>query len=69
MSAPAARPKVRRRVPSWAQLRDVIPRRSGSPVERASSVEELRDVARRRVPRAVFDYVDGGAETEESLRR
>lgn len=69
MSAPAARPKVRRRIPSWAQLRDVIPRRSGSPVERASSVEELRDVARRRVPRAVFDYVDGGAETEESLRR
>lgn len=30
---------------------------------------DLRAVARRRVPRAVFDYVDGAAETETSLRR
>lgn len=30
---------------------------------------DVRDVARRRVPRAVFDYVDGSAETEASYRR
>jgi len=29
----------------------------------------LRTIARRRVPRAVFDYTDGAAETETSLRR
>nr|WP_312867609.1 alpha-hydroxy acid oxidase [Amycolatopsis pithecellobii] len=35
----------------------------------AASVEDLRRIARRRTPRAVFDYVDGGAEREVSLRR
>src|SRR5215211_8524576 len=30
---------------------------------------ELRTAAERRTPRAVFDYTDGGAETETSLRR
>ena len=57
-------------MPRWAELRDLVPRTGfGSPVGRASSIEELRDIARRRVPRAVFDYVDGGAEGEISLRR
>src|SRR3974390_511914 len=32
------------------------------------NVEDLRRLARRRLPRAVFDYLDGGAETETSLR-
>jgi hypothetical protein len=27
-------------------------------------VDDLRVVARRRVPKAVFDYLDGGAEGE-----
>src|SRR5262244_358672 len=31
-------------------------------------VEDLRPLARRRVPRAVFDYLDGGAEGEVTLR-
>jgi len=31
-------------------------------------VEDLRPLARRRIPRAVFDYVDGGAEGEVTLR-
>jgi isopentenyl diphosphate isomerase/L-lactate dehydrogenase-like FMN-dependent dehydrogenase len=30
-------------------------------------VEDLRRLARRRVPRAVFDYIDGGAEGELTL--
>jgi L-lactate dehydrogenase (cytochrome) len=32
------------------------------------NIEDLRERARRRLPRAVFDYLDGGAETEISLR-
>src|SRR4029453_4777558 len=35
---------------------------------RVVCVEELRPLARRRVPRAVFDYLDGGAEGEVPLR-
>ena len=35
---------------------------------RSASVEDLRRVARRRLPRGVFDYIDGGAEDETTLR-
>jgi L-lactate dehydrogenase (cytochrome) len=35
---------------------------------RAASVEDLRRIARRRLPRGVFDYIDGGAEDERTLR-
>ena len=35
---------------------------------RVVCVEDLRPMARRRVPRAVFDYLDGGAEGEVTLR-
>lgn len=35
---------------------------------RAHSVAELRRLARRRLPRMVFDFVDGGAEEERTLR-
>src|SRR4029079_16329668 len=34
----------------------------------AASVADLRSVAVRRCPRVVFDYIDGGAEDERSLR-
>jgi len=33
----------------------------------AASVEDLRRIAKRRLPRGVFDYIDGGAEDERSL--
>lgn len=36
---------------------------------RAADVEDLRRVARRRLPRGVFDYIDGGAEDEVTLAR
>lgn len=43
------------------------------PVERrlarAHTIADLREIALRRTPRAVFDYVDGAAEQEISLRR
>jgi L-lactate dehydrogenase (cytochrome) len=35
---------------------------------RAVNIEDLRNMARKRVPRAVFEYLDGGAEGECTLR-
>ncbi|MBA2447429.1 MAG: alpha-hydroxy-acid oxidizing protein [Chloroflexi bacterium] len=32
------------------------------------NIDDLRKVARRRLPRAIFDYVDGGAEDEYTMR-
>ena len=46
-------------------VRDPVERRLG----RAQDIADLRELARRRSPRAVFDYVDGAAEDEISLRR
>jgi (S)-mandelate dehydrogenase len=34
----------------------------------AISIEDLRQLARRRLPRAIFDFFDGGAEDESTLR-
>ena len=70
---PAWRP--RRRIPRWKDLQPYL--RTGpvrlSPVERrlaaAATIDDLRRAAQRVTPRAVFDYVDGAAETEASLRR
>ncbi|AEA27312.1 alpha-hydroxy-acid oxidizing protein [Pseudonocardia benzenivorans] len=36
---------------------------------RAANIADLREIARRRTPRAVFDYTDGAADGELSLRR
>lgn len=41
----------------------------GSDVSRAQSIDELRAMARRRVPNFCFEYVEGGSEDEVSLRR
>jgi L-lactate dehydrogenase (cytochrome) len=38
-------------------------------LRRAASVADLRALARRRAPRAVFDYCDGAADGELSIRR
>lgn len=38
-------------------------------LERSLTIEDLRQVARRRTPQAVFDYTDGAAEAERSLAR
>src|SRR6478735_3830314 len=64
-----------RRVPRWSELRPLLrPRRTRlDPTDRrlagAASIADLRILARRRAPRAVFDYTDGGAGDELSLRR
>ena len=31
------------------------------------NIEDLRRIAKRRIPRSVFDYLDGGAESEQTL--
>jgi L-lactate dehydrogenase (cytochrome) len=66
---------VQRRVPRPSELlpllrpapfvRDGTQRR----LRRAASIGDLRALARRRAPRAVFDYTDGAADGELSLRR
>jgi L-lactate dehydrogenase (cytochrome) len=62
-------------LPRPAELRELLkPRRLPlSPTERrlarANTISDLRAIARRRTPRAVFDYTDGAAESELSLRR
>jgi len=33
------------------------------------STDDLRELAKRRIPRAIFDYADGGAYQEQTLRR
>ena len=66
---------ARRRLPRWSEVRPYL--RTGPirvhPRDRrlasAATIWDLRSIARRHTPRAVFDYVDGAAETETSLRR
>lgn len=64
-----------RRIPSWSELSPLL---RPKPLEldpvkrrlaRAVTISDLRAIARRQVPQAVFDYVDGAAEEETSLRR
>lgn len=38
-------------------------------LRRAANIQDLRLIARRRLPRGVFDYIDGGAEDEITLAR
>jgi L-lactate dehydrogenase (cytochrome) len=65
---------VRRR-PRWSELQPLLrPRKLPlRPTERrltaVASISDLRQLARRRAPRAVFDYTDGAAGEEISLRR
>ena len=37
-------------------------------MSRFVNIEDLRRAAKRRLPRAVFDYIDGGADGEITLR-
>ena len=35
----------------------------------AASIDDYRELARRRLPHFLFDYIDGGANAEQTLRR
>ncbi len=54
-------PLLRFRRPEWSAKRRRL--------ARALTVEDLRRAARRRTPRAAFDYTDGAADAEVSLAR
>ncbi|MEP6598749.1 MAG: alpha-hydroxy acid oxidase [Actinomycetota bacterium] len=64
-----------RRVPRWRELKlllrvkpiELNPTRRR--LDNALTINDLRTIARRRTPRSVFDYTDGAAEAEISLRR
>lgn len=65
---------VRRRVPQWSELRPLLsferpslPTRSQR-LARAADIGDIRRIARRRTPRAAFDYVDGAALSEQTAR-
>ena len=64
-----------RRVPRWSEVRPLLrPRRmvlnsTDRRLARVVSIADLRVLARRRAPRAVFDYADGAAGDELALRR
>jgi len=54
---------------SVLQFRPVQLRPADRALSQAACVDDFRRIARRRLPRGVFDYIDGGAEDEISLRR
>ncbi len=64
-----------RRLPSWGDLQPLIGfapptlDRTAIALSRCASVSDVRLLAKRRVPRAVFDYTDGASGDESSLRR
>ena len=64
-----------RQIPRLSELRPLLRLQpfERNPTDRrlakALTIADLRTIARRRTPRAVFDYTDGAAEQEISLRR
>src|SRR3954470_22676201 len=73
MKAPA--PRVTRRVPRWSEVRELVQfrRPTADPVRRrlegALTIGDLRRIAMRTTPRAVFDYVDGSADEGVTVQR
>ena len=54
---------------SVARFRRFEPNRARRRLSRAASVADLRELARKRLPAGVFDYIDGAAEDELSMER
>jgi L-lactate dehydrogenase (cytochrome) len=52
-----------------AKTRPVILNATERRLSKAFTIADLREIAKRRTPRAVFDYTDGAAEEEISLGR
>lgn len=66
---------VRRRIPRPKELAPLLKFKSWEPnatrrrLDKALTVADLRSIAKRRTPKAPFDYADGAAEEELSLAR
>lgn len=65
---------MQRRTPRWEEIKPLVKIRPPGfgPEARlasAASIWDLRKIARRRTPRAPFDYADGGAEQEVALEK
>lgn len=66
---------TKRQIPRWTDLKPLLRPRplilnaTDRRLARALTIADLREQARRRTPRSVFDYTDGAAESEISLRR
>ncbi len=66
---------VDRRLPRWGEIaplmghRDPSMTRAQARLARCANIADLRALARRRVPHSVFDYTDGAAGSETTLRR
>lgn len=66
---------VKRQFPRWSSIKPLLGwswpsfRRRDRGLERALTIPDLRELARKRVPTSVFDFVEGGALQEISIRR
>ncbi len=58
-----------RQIAGLVRFRRPVWRPTSRRLRAAVSIEDLREIARRRTPRGAFDYADGGAEAELSLQR
>jgi L-lactate dehydrogenase (cytochrome) len=66
---------VKRQLPKPSELAPLLQfslptiHRKRRRLEKAYTIWDLRDIAKRRTPKGPFDYTDGGAESEVSLER
>src|SRR5689334_15721528 len=66
-----ARPLQRECIPFPRRVSEMVlspSRWTSRSVQNAHSIADLRSLARRRLPKAVLDFIDGGAEDERTLR-
>jgi len=74
-AAETNRPRTHRRLPRWREVAPFLEMRSREVdlverrLSRAHTVADLAEIARRRTPRSVFEYVSGGAEGEVGIAR
>jgi len=66
---------VQRRIPKYKDLRPLMNFKTPEfnakkrRLQSALTISDLRDIAKRRTPKAAFDYTEGAAEAEISLKR
>ena len=66
---------VKRQFPRWSSIKPLLGwswpsfRKRDRGLERALTIPDLRELSRKRVPTSVFDFVEGGALQEISIRR